>query len=344
MLSVVLTLERWRSLCLAVMAAGALVFILLSTLVNAPYGRHGSAAVSRLSRFASLFISDRAAWALMEFPSLFVFAALFLADSEVALSDASDRDAFSSSSHSSSPPGSVEDSLGSSALVLRFEWSRLAARLGVHTAARWLVFMLWGAHYFNRTFVYPMRLRLDPERPPSFNVIALLAGLVFNGINAFLNGFYLFHLDAAAPSAASTLGAPDFWQSPVTWLGVAVFFAGAWINTAADAHLRSLRDASSVRRRKDATSSSGGVGEAGISSYSIPRGGAFELVSCANYFGELVEWTGFAILTRCNFAALSFVIFSAANLVPRARTHHQWYLKTFPTYPRSRRAIIPFLL
>ncbi len=32
------------------------------------------------------------------------------------------------------------------------------------------------------------------------------------------------------------------------------------------------------------------------------------------------------------------------NLVLAARATHQWYLSTFPTYPKARRALIPFLL
>jgi hypothetical protein len=71
-------------------------------------------------------------------------------------------------------------------------------------------------------------------------------------------------------------------------------------------------------------------------------GGAFRWVSAANYFGELVEWTGFAIAAMTP-AAWAFAVFTAANLVPRAWSHHRWYRATFPEYPAARRSIIPYI-
>ena len=69
--------------------------------------------------------------------------------------------------------------------------------------------------------------------------------------------------------------------------------------------------------------------------------------SCAgfvrNYYGELLEWTGWAIATW-SLAGASFAIWTFANLVPRALASHKWYIRQFPEYPKNRKAVIPYLL
>jgi steroid 5-alpha-reductase len=78
--------------------------------------------------------------------------------------------------------------------------------------------------------------------------------------------------------------------------------------------------------------------------YKVPRGGWFELVSCPNYFGEMVEWLGWAVMTW-SWAGFSFFLFTCSNLVPRACAHHKWYLKKFgEDYPNNRKAVIPFFI
>jgi hypothetical protein len=79
------------------------------------------------------------------------------------------------------------------------------------------------------------------------------------------------------------------------------------------------------------------------SGYKIPSGGAFQFVSCGNYFGELIEWIGWACLTW-SLAGVTFAAWTAANLIPRAVAHHRWYRDQFPDYPQKRKAIIPYIL
>ena len=65
----------------------------------------------------------------------------------------------------------------------------------------------------------------------------------------------------------------------------------------------------------------------------MPTGGLFRYVSCPNYLGEIVEWTGFALVMGA-LPGFAFLAWTLANLVPRALEHHRWYRATFPDYPR----------
>jgi 3-oxo-5-alpha-steroid 4-dehydrogenase 1 len=107
-------------------------------------------------------------------------------------------------------------------------------------------------------------------------------------------------------------------------VGVGLFALGMMINWQADDILRNLRK----------------PGETG---YRIPRGGAFELVSGANFFGEILEWAGFAVAAG-SLPAAAFAIFTFCNIAPRGYQHHRWYLGKFKgEYPPHRKAIIPLL-
>ena len=77
--------------------------------------------------------------------------------------------------------------------------------------------------------------------------------------------------------------------------------------------------------------------------YRIPYGGGFRWVTCPNYLGEIIEWSGWALASRSP-AGLAFAVFTFANLAPRALAHHRWYHDRFPAYPSDRKALIPFLL
>jgi len=176
-----------------------------------------------------------------------------------------------------------------------------------------LFVLLWVGHYVNRAFLYPLRMR-NGTRPMPFSLVALAA--VFNLVNGYLNGRYL--------AAFGDRYSGSWLVDPRFLFGAAVFFTGMLINLRSDGILRRLREGED-------------------SGYKIPRGGMFELVSCANYFGEILEWVGWAVLTW-SLAGLTFALWTAANLVPRARAHHEWYRRTFPDYPARRKAIIPYIL
>jgi steroid 5-alpha reductase family enzyme len=81
----------------------------------------------------------------------------------------------------------------------------------------------------------------------------------------------------------------------------------------------------------------------GETGYVIPQGGLFKFISCPNHFSEIIEWTGFAIMTW-SLPAFAFAVWTIVNLMPRAVHHHKWYKGTFPEYPPKRKALIPFVL
>lgn len=176
-----------------------------------------------------------------------------------------------------------------------------------------IVFLgLWLVHYVYRTYLFPFRMRGEKKR---MTLVTVLLAIVFNLGNGYLNGRWLFGLGEVRDAS--------WFTDPRFLVGVALFGVGLAINIHSDAVLRSLRK----------------PGETG---YKIPDRGMFRRVSAANYFGELVEWTGWAIATWSP-GALVFLIWTAANLVPRARSHHRWYRETFPDYPKERKAVIPFI-
>ncbi len=168
-------------------------------------------------------------------------------------------------------------------------------------------------HYLNRAFIYPFRMP-GGDRPMALTVVFM--GMFFNSVNGLLNGRYLNLFASRYPAG---------WLLDMRFVaGILLFFFGMYINLRSDAILRGLRGEDN-------------------SGYQIPHGGAFELVSCANYLGELVEWLGWACLTW-SLAGLTFAIWTAANLIPRAVAHHRWYREKFADYPENRKAVIPYIL
>ncbi len=178
--------------------------------------------------------------------------------------------------------------------------------------APFLLFCIWQLHYVNRTFVFPLRLR-SPDKPMPLAV--LLSGVAFNCLNAYINGRHISHLHQYAE---------DWVFAPQVWVGLTIFFVGLSMNLKADNMLFHLR-------------------KGGETGYKIPRGWLFEYISCPNYFGEIIEWTGWAVASW-SLPGLAFAVYSAGNLGCRALSHDQWYRATFSKYPSRRKALVPFLL
>ena len=171
---------------------------------------------------------------------------------------------------------------------------------------------IWQCHYLNRTFVYPFRTRTAGKKMP---IVVAGSGFAFNAVNAYVNARVISQF---GEYGVGWLGDPRFLA------GLAVFSTGFALNLHSDNILLGLRKL-------------GGAG------YAIPRGGAFRYVSCPNYLGELLEWAGWALATW-SLGGLAFFAYTAANLVPRALSHHRWYRARFEDYPADRKAVIPGVL
>ncbi len=170
---------------------------------------------------------------------------------------------------------------------------------------------LWFVHYLNRVVFYPLRMRPAARGMP---ILVAVMAIGFNVLNASVN----------AP-ALSTFGTyDDAWLGdPRFIVGVGLFALGFAINVRADNVLFRLR-------------------QTGVTGYRVPSGALHDLVANPNYFGEIVEWWGFAIATWSPGAA-AFAVYTMANLVPRAASNLDWYRKTFASYPLERRAVFPYL-
>lgn len=178
-----------------------------------------------------------------------------------------------------------------------------------HSALNLVFLGVWEIHYIHRTFVYPFRTKTAGKSMPL--LIALLAATTNVGIGYLIGrGLTLFSITDLA------------WNSPNVLIGGGVFFAGFYINLSSDQILFNLRK----------------PGETG---YKIPFGGFFRFISSPNYFGEILEWTGFAIMTL-SLGAWVFLVWTLSNLLPRAVQNHRWYQENFDNYPKERKVIFPF--
>ena len=152
-------------------------------------------------------------------------------------------------------------------------------------------------HYTQRSLIYPFLMRGNSKMPVS----VVLMGAVFNIINSYLICGWIFIL---APEDYYTV---QWLYSPQFIVGALIFIFGMVVNLNSDYIIRHLRKPGDTR-------------------HYIPRGGMFKYVSSANYYGEITEWFGYAILTWSLPGAI-FCMWTFANLAPRANSLYEKYTK-----------------
>jgi len=187
---------------------------------------------------------------------------------------------------------------------------------GCPTAAPQIVLLgLFLLHYFQRSFVFPLLMSGRSKMP----VTIMLSGVTFNIINGIMQGGALFWFPREA-----YLEGWDYLTQGTSILGFIVFFIGMAINLHSDHVIRHLRQPGDTR-------------------HYLPQKGMYRYVTSANYLGELIEWTGFAIIAG-SLAAWVFVWWTAANLVPRAHAIYNKYKVEFGKEALAeKKRIIPFI-
>lgn len=197
--------------------------------------------------------------------------------------------------------------------TLRFAYS--GSDTGNSPAVLYVMAGLFLLHYFQRSFIFPLLMRGKSKMP----IAIMLMGTVFNTINAYLIAGWLF---SEAPAGTYTA---EWFTSAQFVLGTIVFFTGMGINLHSDYVIRHLR-------------------KPGDTKHYIPRKGFYKYVTSANYFGELTEWAGYAILTWSP-AGLLFAIWTFANLGPRAKSLTAKYEQEFGDEYRNlhKKYLIPFI-
>ena len=171
--------------------------------------------------------------------------------------------------------------------------------------------LIWMVHYVHRSFIWPARAKLEGKE---ITLVVVLLATLFNIVNVYIQGSWIFLFGSYEK---------EWLWSPFFIIGLSIFLMGLYINIKSDNILIKLRE------------------DLG-SGYHTPKGFLFNKVTNPNYFGEILEWLGWFILTLSP-AGLVFFIWTMANLIPRAKSNHEWCLENIKDYPRDRKKIIPFI-
>ena len=180
---------------------------------------------------------------------------------------------------------------------------------GEKSIIHWFLILIWITHYINRSIIFPLRINKSSKIPIS----VICSAIFFNIVNGFINGFHLGNL---------AVFSNDYIFSLNFIIGLLLFIIGTIININADNVLIKIKKQNN--------------------GYQIPKGKLYNLISCPNYLGEMMEWIGFAFMCW-SLPSLLFAIWTIANLFPRALSQHKWYKEKFD-YPSNRKAIIPYII
>lgn len=136
------------------------------------------------------------------------------------------------------------------------------------------------------------------------------------GLGGLLIAYFIYSPNA--PTAASI-------NPVIDYPAIALFIIGELGNLNTHIVLRGLRSAGGTER-------------------GIPKGLAFDWVTCPNYLFEVVAWLGMLVVTR-HWSTLVFVAVAGAQMAAWAKKKEQRYRKEFGgSYKKKRYVMIPFVI
>eukprot|EP01121_Diplochlamys_sp_Union-15-3_P018211 TRINITY_DN6595_c0_g1_i1.p1 TRINITY_DN6595_c0_g1~~TRINITY_DN6595_c0_g1_i1.p1 ORF type:complete len:266 (-),score=6.53 TRINITY_DN6595_c0_g1_i1:1-798(-) len=198
-----------------------------------------------------------------------------------------------------------------SLIVSVFSFCVLGDRDHLSSVAHWILISLYWIHYIHRSILYPLKMKGKP-----LPFIIPLCAAIFCTINGYMQGRFLGHFSEVYPI--------EYLYSLRFIVGVSLFIYGMGINIYCDNILSNLRKPGEEHR------------------YKIPYGGAFNFVTAGNYFGEVLEWSGYALACG-TLASVSFFLFALLFLSAQGTGNHRWYHAKFENYPKNRKIIIPLI-
>ncbi|GAA5836221.1 hypothetical protein JCM11251_007398 [Rhodosporidiobolus azoricus] len=218
--------------------------------------------------------------------------------------------------------------------------------------ARAILASLFLIHYANRSIVSELR---NPGRGRMHIIIPVLSAL-FNVMNGGTMGMYIS--GGTAGKAVYDHGLKqDSSSSFLFVVGLAIMAAGFASNVYHDGILFRLKG--EKRREREEKEEAGDKAKSPSDRYAIPQGGLYRYISHPSYISEWIEWSGFTLATLVlapspfppsAFSSPSvmrlpavlrpfiawhlqppalFVLWEIAAMLPRARSGHVWYRKTF---------------
>ncbi|CAG8526629.1 2172_t:CDS:2, partial [Scutellospora calospora] len=147
------------------------------------------------------------------------------------------------------------------------------------------------------------------------HISTVFSGIFFNIINGYTNSRWIsvFGRD----NYLYNENHQEIYKSPRFIFGVIIFLVGMMINVHHDNILFSLRrNPDNSISKSESIKASTSTNHS--SKYKIPNGGLFNYITSPNYFGEIIEWAGFAIAAWFSLPAVIFLIATFSNLVPRS--------------------------